>query len=60
MKDDKYFMRKALKVSEKSIASGNSPFAAIVVKDGKIISEGHNTVTTDFDPSCHAEMPARN
>lgn len=34
------------------------PFGAVVVKNGKIIGEGWNTVTTDNDPTCHAEVNA--
>ena len=53
-------MREALKVSDESIKSGNSPFAALVVNDttGEIISKGHNCVVTDSDPTQHAEMVA--
>lgn len=53
------YMYETLKVSEESIQSGNSPFAAIVVDpDGKIISRAHNTVPKSKDPSAHAEMNA--
>jgi len=52
-------MRETLKVSDESIDSGNSPFAALVVDNaGKIISKGHNCVVTDSDPTQHAEMVA--
>jgi tRNA(Arg) A34 adenosine deaminase TadA len=52
------FMRKVLEVSNKSIESGSSPFAAIIVKDGEIVSEGYNRVVLDNDPSAHAEIVA--
>lgn len=34
------------------------PFGAVVVKDGKIISEGSNEVTSTNDPTAHAEVVA--
>jgi tRNA(Arg) A34 adenosine deaminase TadA len=34
------------------------PFAAVVVKDGEIIAEGANCVTTTNDPTAHAEIVA--
>ncbi len=56
--NDESFMQEALKVSEQRIRSENSPFAAVVVKDGKVISRAHNTVVTETDPTAHAEMTA--
>ncbi|NND72588.1 MAG: nucleoside deaminase [Rhodothermales bacterium] len=34
------------------------PFAALVVRDGKIIAEGLNRVTANGDPTAHAEIMA--
>ncbi len=34
------------------------PFGAVVVKDGKVIGRGGNQVTTDNDPTAHAEIVA--
>jgi guanine deaminase len=34
------------------------PFGAVVVKDGRIVGEGYNTVLSDNDPSAHAEVNA--
>ena len=53
------FMRKALEVArEHSFKLEGGPFGAVVVKEGKVISEGWNTVTSDNDPTCHAEVNA--
>ena len=42
-----------------NVRSGaGGPFAAVVVKDGKIIAEGTNQVTSTNDPSAHAEIVA--
>jgi tRNA(Arg) A34 adenosine deaminase TadA len=34
------------------------PFAALVVKNGAIVSEGTNLVTSENDPTAHAEVVA--
>ncbi len=58
-KTDKDFMRKAIALSRKGMQSNaGGPFGAIVVKDGKIIGEGYNQVTSTNDPTAHAEIVA--
>lgn len=58
-KTDQYFMRKAIALSRKGMQSNaGGPFGAIVVKDGKIIGEGYNQVTSTNDPTAHAEIVA--
>lgn len=52
-------MRKAIALSQKGIDNyAGGPFGAIVVKDGKIIAEAHNEVTSTNDPTAHAEVLA--
>lgn len=52
-------MRRAIQLSvEKMEAGEGGPFGAVIVKDGKIIAEGWNKVTTDNDPTAHAEIVA--
>ena len=34
------------------------PFGAVIVKDGKVIAEGWNRVTSTNDPTAHAEVTA--
>ena len=52
-------MRKAIELSRKGMQSNaGGPFGAIVVKDGKIIGEGFNQVTSTNDPTAHAEIIA--
>lgn len=52
-------MARAIQLSSESMNSGNGgPFAALVVKDGQIISQGTNSVTTWNDPTAHAEIVA--
>src|ERR1700745_2992646 len=53
------FMARAIKLSRENIHAGRGgPFAAVVVKDGKIIAEGANCVTSTNDPTAHAEVVA--
>jgi guanine deaminase len=53
------FMLEAIKKAEENITSGNGgPFGAVVVKDGKIIANVGNCVTSTNDPTAHAEIVA--
>ncbi len=45
-------MKKAIREAEK----GDFPYGAVIVKDGKIVASGHNTVLRDNDPTAHAEI----
>ncbi|KER10878.1 MAG: guanine deaminase [[Candidatus Thermochlorobacteriaceae] bacterium GBChlB] len=53
------FMREAIRLSIQNVREGKGgPFAALVVKDGKIIARGTNLVTSTNDPTAHAEIVA--
>jgi len=54
----KKYMRKAIALSVDNIKNGGGPFGAVIVKDGKIISTGVNRVTSNNDPTAHAEVNA--
>ena len=52
-------MARAIALSLENVRSGRGgPFAAVVVKDGKILAEGVNRVTATNDPTAHAEVIA--
>ena len=52
-------MRRAIELSLDNVRSGRGgPFAAVVVKDGRVIGEGTNRVTSTNDPTAHAEVVA--
>jgi len=52
-------MQEAIRLSIDNVLEGRGgPFGAIVVKDGKIIARGVNQVTTNNDPTAHAEVVA--
>jgi len=56
---DEYFMRRAISLAQEGIDSNSGgPFGAVVVKDGEIIGEGCNRVTSTNDPTAHAEVVA--
>ncbi|MEX2485721.1 MAG: nucleoside deaminase [Brumimicrobium sp.] len=52
----KEFMARAIQLSIESVEKGGGPFGAVIVKDGEIIAESSNSVTTDNDPTAHAEV----
>jgi len=53
------FMRRAIALSVENVRAGRGgPFGAVIVKDGGIIAEGTNLVTSANDPTAHAEMVA--
>jgi len=52
------FMQRAIELAKQSISQGGGPFAAVVVKDNAIIGEGFNQVTSNNDPTAHAEIIA--
>lgn len=54
-----YFMEKAVELSLENMRAGKGgPFGAIIVKDGKIVGSGANHVTSENDPTAHAEIVA--
>ena len=51
------FMRKAIEWAAKGTKTeGGGAFGAVIVKDGKIIAEGHNRVGATTDCTQHAEL----
>ena len=59
MNNPEFFMKRAIELSESKMQIGcGGPFGAVIVKDGKIIGEGWNKVTSTNDPTAHAEVEA--
>ncbi|MCP8951028.1 nucleoside deaminase [Bacillus safensis] len=53
------FLQRAIDLAVEGVNSGTGgPFGAVIVKDGQIIAEGSNNVTTSNDPTAHAEVTA--
>jgi len=54
---DNPFMARAIELSLENVLSGRGgPFGAVIVKDGDILAEGVNRVTSANDPTAHAEV----
>ena len=52
-------MRHAVRLSAERMRDGaGGPFGAVIVKDGQVIAEGWNRVTSTNDPTAHAEVTA--
>ena len=52
-------MAEAIRLAKENIERHKGgPFGAVIVKDGEIIARGVNTVTSDNDPTAHAEINA--
>ena len=51
-------MRMAIEKCREGVEKGQAPFAAVIVKDGRVIASAHNTVWQDNDPTAHGEMNA--
>jgi len=56
---DKKFMQRAIELAERGMdANSGGPFGCVIAKDGEIIGEGCNRVTSTNDPTAHAEIIA--
>lgn len=53
------FLRRAIQLATENVRSGaGGPFGAVIVRDGRIVGEGVNTVTATHDPTAHGEVNA--
>ena len=53
------FMQRAAELAlQKMRENSGGPFGAIIVREGKIVAEGWNQVTSANDPTAHAEIVA--
>ncbi|MXP37794.1 nucleoside deaminase [Erythrobacter ramosus] len=51
-------MPRALALARAAADMGEVPIGAVIVKDGEVIAEAHNSPRTDHDPTAHAEILA--
>ncbi|MBD2866918.1 nucleoside deaminase [Paenibacillus oceani] len=58
MNQHQQWLEQAIRLAELNVGSGGGPFAALVVKDGRIVGRGVNGVHLDHDPTAHAELLA--
>jgi guanine deaminase len=56
---DNAFMARAIQLSVDNVRTGSGgPFGAVIVKEGVVVAEAANQVTTTNDPTAHAEVLA--
>ncbi len=58
MASDEYYMNVALDEARAAGDEGEVPVGAVIVRDGVILSRGHNCPVSTCDPSAHAEIVA--
>ncbi len=58
LKDDAYYMRKALEQAELAFDADEVPVGAIIVQHNEIIARGYNQVELLKDTTAHAEIIA--
>ena len=56
MKNDAYYMNRALKEAERAGSEGEIPVGAVLVVEGNIVAAAHNTKESTDDPTAHAEL----
>lgn len=53
------FLRRAIALATENVLLGKGgPFGAVIVRAGRIVGEGSNSVTATNDPTAHAEVTA--
>ena len=56
---DPEFMRRAIELAREGVdRNEGGPFGCIIVRDGQVVGEGNNRVTSTNDPTAHAEIVA--
>lgn len=58
VKDDRYFMKQALKEAKKAFSRGEVPVGCVIVKDNEIIARSYNKRDQKKDVLGHAEIGA--
>jgi len=55
---DRLWMARALELAREAALEQEVPVGAVIVREGRIIGEGHNRTLRDADPTTHAEIVA--
>lgn len=51
-------MQRAIDLAVENVRNGGGPFGAVIDRGGEIVAEGVNRVTSQHDPTAHAEVQA--
>jgi len=54
------FMKLAIAEAKKSLAEGGIPIGSVLVKNGKLVAQGHNKRVQENNPILHGEMDCLN
>ena len=53
------YMARAIELAQTGVDEDlGGPFGCVIVRNGRIVGEGNNRVTSTFDPTAHAEIVA--
>lgn len=55
---DAFWMSRALGLAKRAAELNEVPVGAVIVRDERVLGEGHNRTVTDADPTTHAEVVA--
>ena len=50
--------QRAIDLAVENVRNGGGPFGAVIARGGEIVAEGVNRVTSQHDPTAHAEVQA--
>ncbi len=53
---DRLWMTRALEMARRAALLGEVPVGAVLVRDGRLLAEGHNLTVSAPDPTAHAEV----
>lgn len=56
--DDAHWMALAIAQAQEAALAGEVPVGAVVVRNGQLLTSGHNAPIADHDPTAHAEIVA--
>ena len=58
MKNDQFWMARALDLARQAEQQGEVPVGAVIVRDDELLGEGWNQPISSHDPTAHAEIQA--
>ncbi|UAL49324.1 nucleoside deaminase [Sutcliffiella horikoshii] len=53
-----FFLHRAIDLAVQNVKENGGPFGAVITRNNQIIAEGVNRVTSNLDPTAHAEVMA--